>query len=209
MSDTFQVALRELPGTKESRRLRKNGHIPVVLYGHGEQSVSLSVPAEQVEAAIRHHAHVVDLTGAVSETALVKSVQWDTFGQRVLHLDLIRVRKGEKVHANVELELHGEAPGKREGGVVQLLVHAIEIECPVQDLPEVIEVNINDLHLDHSITVKDIKLPANATALADPDMVVVQCVTRGPAFMEEAGPAEAVAEPEIIGRPAKEEEEAE
>ena len=208
MSNTFQVAKRQQLGTLASRKLRRIGQVPAVLYGHGEESVSLSIPADQVHLAIRHHAHVVDLAGDVAGTALLKSVQWDTFGQHVLHLDLIRVDKSEKVHTTVEVVLHGEAPGLTEGGVIKHIIHSLEIECPVQDIPESIEVKVNDLHLDGEIRVKDLRLAPNVKVLADDELVLVQCTARGPEAPLEGGPAPGAggAEPEVIGRAAKEDE---
>jgi large subunit ribosomal protein L25 len=142
---------------------------------------------------------VVQLQGAASGDALVRDVQWDTFGGAVLHLDLTRVSAGETVEMTVPVELRGDAPGTHHGGVVQHLHHELEIRCPVRSLPERLEVNINHLELDGAITVADIKLPAGAEAVLPASDIVVQCV---PAVedADQGGVGSEGAEPELIKR---------
>jgi large subunit ribosomal protein L25 len=207
MADELVAEIREQTGKHENRRLRKAGRIPVVLYGHGKENLSLSVSAEDIDALVRRGSRLIDLRGAVSETAFLRELQWDTWGTHVLHVDLTRISAHEKVEVVVGLELRGEAPGMREGGVVDQSMHEIELECPVAAVPDKIEVNVNNLNLDESITVGDLELPEGATVKAAPEAVVVQCVV--PAELpEEEEAAEAVAgEPEVIG--AKPDEEAE
>jgi large subunit ribosomal protein L25 len=92
MAEVLSVKVRESRGTSRARRQRAAGQIPAILYGHGQESVSLSVPTEQVLGVVRHGGHIVQLEGDVSDTALVRAVQWDPFGVDVLHIDLARVR---------------------------------------------------------------------------------------------------------------------
>ena len=110
-TETINATRREALGTRTARELRAEGKVPAVLYGHGEDNVSLTISADEIMAAIRHRAHVVELEGDVSETALLKDVQWGPFGAEVLHVDLTRVSKGEKAEATIAVELHGDAVG--------------------------------------------------------------------------------------------------
>jgi len=80
MSDTVEVSLRTGTGSRESQRLRKQGRVPAILYGHGEKCVDLSASTDAVKAAVRHGSRVVNLTGAVKTAALVRELQWDTYG---------------------------------------------------------------------------------------------------------------------------------
>ncbi|NUQ63393.1 MAG: 50S ribosomal protein L25 [Pirellulales bacterium] len=209
MAETLNVQIRETRGKRRARRQRAAGVIPGILYGHGEETVSLSVPAEQLDAAIRHGSRLVNLAGAVTEQAFIRELQWDTWGTHILHVDLTRVSAHEKVEVRVAVELRGEAPGVKQGGIVEQPIHELDIECEVSSIPEKIEVNINHLELDQSITVADLKLPPTVRVLEDATAVVVQCNV--PA--EEAEPAEGVpaegAEPELIGRKKTEEGEEE
>ena len=91
MSEVLHVELREQTGTAATRRLRKAGQTPVVLYGHGQGSVHLTVASTEVAALVRHHGKTVQLMGAASDHALVSDMQWDPLGIDVLHLDLVRV----------------------------------------------------------------------------------------------------------------------
>jgi large subunit ribosomal protein L25 len=206
MSEALTVKLRESTGKRNARRMRLSGSIPAVLYGHGEQTKSLSVPAEQLAAALRHGARLIELQGDVSEKAFIRQLQWDTYGAHVLHLDLTRVSEHEKIQMKVPVELRGEAPGVKNGGVIEHLLHEVEIECAASAIPEKLQVRINDLQLDGQITVGEIQLPSGVEVLAEADAVVVQCVM--PKVEQEPGEGDlgGGVEPEIIGRKASEDE---
>ncbi len=206
MAEELSVEIRETRGKLNNRRLRRSGHIPAVLYGHGRENISLSVPTDQLDTAIRHGSRLVNLTGAVSESAFVRELQWDTWGTHVLHVDFTRISADEKVEVQVSLELRGEAPGVKEGGVVEQLIYEVQLDCPAGAIPEKISVNINGLRLDESITLNDLELPEDAAIVGATEGVVVHCVTPTEAPEEEAAEAEA-GEPEVIG--AKPEEETE
>lgn len=200
MSDQLQVALRKESGKLRNRRLRQSGQLPAVLYGHGEESVSLAVSADQLEASLRHGAHVVDLQGDAKGQALLQDIQWDTFQQHILHVDLLRVDASDRVTVEIPLVLHGIAPGESEGGVVETLFHEIEIETSPSQIPEHLEVNINELHLGDSLKVSDLQgLPSGAKAMLDDDTTLVQCVEKT-IVPDEDEVAEGGAEPEVIGR---------
>jgi large subunit ribosomal protein L25 len=205
MSDTLRVEVRESRGKRHARRLRQSGAIPAVLYGHGEANLSLSIPHDQVKAAVRHGARVVDLSGAVSEKAFIRDLQWDTFGLEVLHIDLARVSADEKVEVEVTVELRGEAPGAKEGGVVTQFLHQVTVESLVTAIPEKLSLRINALALNQSLTAANIELPPGTVLVTPEDTVVVQCLV--PKEEEEAAPLSAEgAEPELIGRKPGEEE---
>jgi large subunit ribosomal protein L25 len=208
MAETLDVQIRTSRGKRQARKQRRSGVIPAVLYGHGEGTVSLSVPAEQLEAALRHGSRVVELRGAVNDIALIKELQWDTWGTHVLHLDFARVSKDETVEVESPIVLRGEAPGQREGGVLQHLLHSARIRCLVTAIPEKLEVSINHLQLNQALAVRDLVPPPGVEILADKDEIVVQCSPPAEEKEEEPVAAEG-AEPEVIGRKAAEEEEAE
>jgi large subunit ribosomal protein L25 len=205
MAEVLQVKVRDEAGSNAVKRVRRAGNVPAVLYGHREANVSLSVPSDQLHAAIRHGAKMVELQGDISDTALIREVQWDALGHSVLHIDLTRVSATEKVRVTIPVELRGEAPGVRQGGMIEHMVHEVDIECPAASLPERIEVNINALQVGDSIKLGDLKLPEGVVLLGDEDDMVVHCVAVTELSEEEEAAAEA-GEPEIIGRKAEEEE---
>ena len=206
-AEVVNVKVRSERGKRQARRLRANGFIPAVIYGHGEQTVSLSVSAEEVTGALRHGTRIVSLQGDLKEQAFIRDVQWDTFGNDVLHLDFTRVSAGEMLATTVALECRGEAPGTRTGGVVEQPLHELPIRCPANAITDKIEININALELGQSILVGDLQLPSGAETTVAADTVVVQCVERAVAEEEEAAPS-GPAEPEVIGRKPDEEGEA-
>ncbi len=204
MTDALNAKIRQQVGSNAVKEVRNAGWIPAVLYGHGLENVNLSLPGDELTAAIRHGEKMVNLAGEVKESALISDVQWDTFGIDVLHVDLTRVSASELVQVAVKLELRGEAPGAKEGGLIDHLAHEIRIECPASAIPKSIEVSINSLGLTEALKVGDIELPEGAKLLTPPEVVVVQC--NAPAEVAEEEEEAAAVEPEVIGRKDEDEE---
>ncbi len=203
---TLSVERREAVGKRRNRRLRESGKTPAVLYGHKQEVVNLSVSTEQVEAALRHGSRFVQLSGAASERAFIKEVQWNVWGDVVLHVDFTRVSEHERVQLSVPVVLRGEAPGLKDGGVIKQHLHMIEIEAEPTSAPEHIAVGINSLGFNQQIRVADVLVPEGVKLLADPETLVVECSEQ---VVVEETETEAVegAEPEVIGRKKEEEEE--
>lgn len=204
-NDVLNVSIRESRGTRESRRMRAQGHTPAVLYGHGEASVSLTVSSVELSTFLRRGGKMTRLAGDLTEDVLVREVQWDAMGNEILHVDLTRVSIGEQVETTVSVDLRGEAPGTRTGGVVQHILHEVQLRCPVQSIPDKLQVSIGGLELGQSLTVADLELPEGAEVLSDSTDVVVQCVEPAAELDEEAAATDG-AEPEVIGRKESDEE---
>ena len=202
---TLKVELRDTYGKRANRRLRASGRVPAVLYGHKKEGKNLALSAAELEAAIRHGNRFVALSGGLSESAFIKDVQWNTWGTEVLHVDFARASADEKIRVTVPIELRGESPGTKDGGVVKHALHAIELECEAASVPEKIEVNINRLEFGQVLHVSDIELPQGAKALIEASTVVVSCVAPVEISEEETAATEGT-EPEIIGRKKTEEE---
>jgi large subunit ribosomal protein L25 len=210
MPETLNVKRREEIGSARNRRLRATGQVPAVLYGHGEASLSLSIPAKDIWHAIKQGGKVVALAGEVSDRALIRAVQWDVWGKDLIHIDLLRVSEKDKVKTKVTVELKGTAVGTTEGGVVEFVTHEVEIECPALSIPDKLVVNITDMHLGNAIHAKELALPEGARMLTMGEAVVVHCVAPHIEEVAEPTAAEAgAAEPEVIGKKEKEEGEEE
>lgn len=208
MADQIPTTARSKGGKHSNRRLRFSGQTPAVLYGHGKENISLSVPSDALSAALRHGGRMVGLTGAVNESAFIKAMQWDTYGTEVLHVDFTRISMDELVKVNLVIELRGQAPGVKEGGVVEQLLHDVPVECPAGAIPEKLYVSVNQLKLNDTISLAQLELPAKSKVFGDPETVVVQCVVPVEKPEEAAGEG-ATAEPEVIGAKKEEEEEKE
>jgi large subunit ribosomal protein L25 len=206
MSDTFEVSLRTGKGSRESRRLRKSGKVPAILYGHGEKCIDLSASREAVQAAVRHGSRVVNLTVAVKTAALVRELQWDTYGVEPIHVDFLRVSASEHIRVKVPVHLKGECPGQRAGGVVNLVRHEVELDCTADHVPEFVYANVAHLEVGHALRVRDLELQHGAKPAGNADDTVVTCMVPGKKAEETA--TTAGAEPEVIGRKAGDEGEA-
>jgi large subunit ribosomal protein L25 len=193
-------------GTRKAEKLRAAGKIPAVIYGHKKETLSVSLPGEELLNAILHKARVLDLrTDGAVQKVLIRELQWDHLGKELLHVDFERIRADERVEVSVPIELRGIAPGVTAGGLLDQPLHTLTIECLAISIPESIRVPIGELQLDGAIHVRDLTLPPGVKAVTDPDAIVVHITA--PAAEPAAAPAEAAAsaEPEVIGRKAAEE----
>jgi large subunit ribosomal protein L25 len=202
---------RQGNGSQTAKKLRRQGLIPAILYGHKEETIPLSVPVGELKSAVRHGARVVDLkTPAKLEKALIKELQWDHLGKELLHADFYRVSADERITLSVRIELRGTAPGVTAGGVLNQPLHTLNVECLAIAVPESIRVPIGELQIDAAVHVRDLHLPEGVKVLDDPDAIVVQIA---PPIVEAepapAGPAAETAEPEVITRAKAPEEEEE
>ena len=204
MADLLNVEARDTTGTLRMRRLRKTGKIPAVLYGHGEGVVSLTIARKEIDKIVGHGGHIVELKGAVTEGALIKEVQWDAFGSSILHVDLTRIDPNEKVEVTLPVSLKGDAPGTHNGGVVSHAKHELTIICPANKVVDALELKINGLELDQTLTAADVELPAGAELAGDPNEVIASCSapSAAPALADDE---DAATEPEVIGEKKEEE----
>ena len=197
---------RESLGSRKVKRLRDQGLIPGVVYGHKEAVVPVTLPKKELTGHIDRGAHVFDLSlNGKAEKVLVKDVQYDHLGIEVLHIDLARVSADERVEVTVPLELKGTPKGEAEGGVLQQIVNELEIECLVTEIPDNVTHNVSEMGIDDVVHIRDLKLPAGAKALQDEDLIVAMVKV----IEEEAAapaPEGETAEPEVIGRKPEDEE---
>ena len=209
-SEVVVAQKRDERGSRAAQRLRAGGRVPAVVYGHKEETIPLSVAAEDILRVIHHRARVIDLqTESKVEKALIREIQWDHLGKDVLHVDFARVTADERIEIDVPIELRGIAPGVAAGGLLDQPLHTLPVECLALSAPESIRVNINDLQIDGVIHVRDLHLPPDVKVLADPDAIVVHVKAPQAEAAAPAAPAAEQAEPEIIGRARPEEEEKE
>ncbi len=205
MAEVLSVEQRTADGSRVAKRLRRAGEVPAILYGHGEKNLPLAIKSEQISAAVRHGVRVVDLQGAANEKAFIRALQWDVYGIEILHVDLTRVSEHERIQVEVKVGLRGEAPGIKDGGVVEHLVHEVEIDCEALAIPEKLFVSINELKVGDSLTAAAIQLPAGVTLITDVNEVIVHCIV--PVEVDESTAEAGAAEPEVIGRKPDEESE--
>jgi large subunit ribosomal protein L25 len=162
---------RDQFGKGAARKIRAAGKIPAVLYGHGTDPQHLTLPAHQMGLILRKANAVLDLDIAgTSQLALVKDVQKDPVHQIIEHIDLIIVRRGEKVQIDIPVHVEGEP---FSGTIVVQDLSTVSVEAEATHIPEHIVVDVEGLEDGTHITAADLELPAGSTLLSDPEALVV------------------------------------
>jgi large subunit ribosomal protein L25 len=198
---------RTTSGSASSRQLRAKGKVPGILYGHGQEVVMLSLPGDALRHALESGHRLVSLRlGDRQEGALVKEVQYDTWGQEILHVDFGRVALDETVNVEVEVVSHGTPKGALSGGVLEQPLRRVKVACKADSIPDQIRVEVERLDLNDKVQVKDLPVPPGVKITEDPDSIVfIVKETREEEVVTAAPAAEAGAvEPEVIKRAVKE-----
>ncbi|MEK7330205.1 MAG: 50S ribosomal protein L25 [Candidatus Eisenbacteria bacterium] len=207
---------RERLGKGGARKARAAGHIPAVLYGHGEEPVPVSIQAREFDLALRGHKGgnpIVNLAvGGGEYTALIRDVQYDPVSHGILHLDFQHISLTETIEVKVAVHLTGLPLGVKDGGgILETILRELEVRCLPTAIPPSIEVDVSHLNIGDSVHVREVTVP-DVTILSDGDETIATVVP--PTVMEEK-PAEEVVtevaptEPEVIAKGKKDEEEAE
>jgi large subunit ribosomal protein L25 len=209
MSDiaALTVEKRDGRGSRAAAKLRKQGKIPAVVYGHKQEPVSIAVNYDELDRAVRVlHARVFDLKlDGTSESVLLKDLQWDHLGSEMIHADFARVSRDEKVKVTVPVKLKN-APKSTGGGVLDQPLHTLHIECPAISIPDDVTIDITDLTLGHPIHVRELPVPAGATILDPAEAVVVQLKLPGASETATALPGAEPVQPEVIKKEKKAED---
>lgn len=207
---TLEAEIRKEVG-KRARRLRKEGKIPGIFYLHGEDNITIAVPERSLHKFLQSaETHIVNLklNDGRTRSCILRDIQFDPVTDRPLHVDFQGLRADEKLTIEVPIVVVGGTPkGVKEGGVLQLVMHKLRISCLPKDIPQHIEVNAEELAINHSIHVRDITVP-NVTILDSVDNTIVAVIPPTIEKVAEPGvaPVEEITEPEVIAKGKKEEE---
>jgi large subunit ribosomal protein L25 len=193
-------------GSRTTAKMRGQGRMPAVIYGHKQDPAHISFDQKEVTHLLHQHTHLIEVVvDSKTEPCLVKDVQWDHLGSNILHIDLARVDLTEQVTVEVDLVLAGDPVGLKESG--SFLQHGndqLEVSCLASQIPDQIKIDISGLGVGDQITVADLKLPPGVTATSDDETVIASIQVVG----EEAEPVEgdaAAIVPEVIGKKEAEE----
>lgn len=194
---------RESRGSAESRRLRARGIVPGVLYGSGKNAHPFSVEERELRRVLTggHGLHaILDVVFEGQKTAhhaVLKEYQLDPVRPRLLHIDLHEVRLDQPIHAQVAVELVGESPGVKEGGVLTLVSREMNVEALPMEVPDRLELDISAMAIGDSVRVSDITAPEGVELLDDPETVVA--IVTPPTKVEEPEPEEEELEEGVEG----------
>ncbi|TRW49434.1 50S ribosomal protein L25/general stress protein Ctc [Aliidiomarina halalkaliphila] len=203
----FKAEIRNDLGKGASRRLRREGHVPAILYGGSEDAVSLTLNHDKIINAADHegfYSHILTLhIGGKKQQAILKDVQRHPFKPKITHLDFQRVSAKEELHTNLPIHFIGEDAVKKAGGVVVHQMNDIEIACLPKDLPEYIEIDVSALEIGDNIHLSQITAPKGVTFVEltrgeDHDPVLVT-VSKPKAEKVEDDAPEAPEAPEVAG----------
>jgi large subunit ribosomal protein L25 len=185
-------ALRNEFGKGASRRIRRDGQVPAVIYGHGEKPTHISLPAREVGVAIKTSNVLLNIDlGEKQELVLPKSIVRNPLKGTLEHIDLIIVRRGERVVVNVPVHTTGKHDPE---GILEHVNNTIEVEVDVTSIPQFFELDITGLMAGDSKLAEDVVLPAGITLKSEPKMVVAHVSVR--AAIEEVAPVAVAADGE-------------
>lgn len=196
----LEAQIREHTGSKAAARVRKQGQLPAVVYGHKQDPVAIALNAHEFSEGLHHGHRLMDVKiGGKIQKMIIKELQYDYLGRDIVHADLMRVDVMETVRVTVPIELKGTAQGTHEGGIVEEHADHIEVECLVTNMPESIVVPVKDLGVGQGIHAGEIALPDGVTLISSPETLLVACHVVAAAKSTEELEEEAPAAPEVIG----------
>ncbi|MFQ5956854.1 MAG: 50S ribosomal protein L25 [Candidatus Brocadiales bacterium] len=199
---------RTQQGTRAARRLRREGKVPAILYGHKEDTLSLVVQEKDFETALQTGAKMfrVHLDND-EQNALLKAMQYDSFGRKILHVDFIRVAMDEEVTLEVSIELRGTPVGVEKGGVLEQTLRMVHVKCLPTMIPDKLAVDVSKLDVGEHLALKDVAAPSGVAIVHD-DLNTAVAHVKLLAVREEEAPTEEeglAKEPEVIAKKPKEE----
>lgn len=196
----LDVTSRSTGSSRATRRLRREGLVPGVLYGKGGDALSFAVGARDLRHALAGSGAVLELAidGGGAEPAVLKDAQRHPVRGEIMHVDLLRVDLNVAIHAVVALELTGgeDAPGTKEGGVLEHVTRELNIEALPGDIPEVITLDVSALSINDTLTLEAVTAPDGVTFLDDVHTTVV---TLTPPRLQDEDEDEIESETELIG----------
>ncbi|GIH99102.1 50S ribosomal protein L25/general stress protein Ctc [Planobispora takensis] len=172
-------------GKGAARKIRREHKVPVVLYGHGTAPQHLTLPGHELLLALRTPNVLIRLEGAVTELALPKGVQRDPLKGFLEHVDLLLVKRGEKVTVDIPVTVVGEVAD----GILDQQMVSVSVEAEATHIPQGVEVSVEGLEVGAHVTAGDLKLPKGATLIADPEAMVLIVSAAPTAEVEEEAEA--------------------
>jgi len=196
----LEAQVREQTGSKAAARLRKEGRVPAVVYGHKQEAVAISLDAHDFLQGLHRGHRLIDVkVQGKTQKMILKDLQYDYLGRDIVHVDLMRVDVTETVRVTIPIELKGTAQGTHEGGIVEEHADRIEVECVVTNMPEVITVSVKEVGVGDVLHAGDIPLPEGVALASPPDTILVTCHLVAAAKTTEELEEEAPTAPEVIG----------
>src|SRR5436190_7552646 len=172
-STSLTIQPREISNSRSTRRLRREGRVPGVLYGLGQDPLCFSVDARELRHALHAAGAVLELSGdgESATAAVLKDSQRHPVRGEVLHIDLLRVDLNKPIQSPVPVHLVGgeDAPGVKEGGVLEHVTREVTVEALPSDIPEALDVDVSEMNINDTVTLEALTAPAGVTNIDDPE----------------------------------------
>jgi large subunit ribosomal protein L25 len=199
-STALKVAGREPSGSRGTRRLRREGLVPGIVYGGGEDPLPFQVDARELRQALAHAGAVLDLSvdGSGATPVVLKELARHPVNGHTLHIDLLRVRLDQVIQSTVVLELTGseDAPGVKEGGVLEQVTRELTIEALPTEIPDTLQHDVSGLQIGDTVTLATVSAPSGVTLVDDPETVIA---TLTPPRLQLEDENEIEEETEVVG----------
>ena len=177
MSVSLNVEKREAQSKGKLNQLRQDGKVPGVVYGQKIKEASpIAVDERELQALLKSNPNAVleiEVPTAGKQPVMITDIQRDSLSRKLLHIDLHQIDMNSEVTTSVRIEVTGEAVGVKEGGVMQTVLHELEITCLPNSIPESVSIDVSELQVGESLAVSEVKLPKGVSTSVDSEMIIV------------------------------------
>ncbi|MDA7877363.1 50S ribosomal protein L25 [Akkermansiaceae bacterium] len=176
-TQTLKATTRQRTGSGVLKQMRREGQLPSVIYGKGTENVNIKVDTKILTDMLAHSASAniivdLDVEGSGTQTAFIQSTQKDALTGALLHADFLAVDDSTVINASLPVVLHGEPAGVKNGGLLEQMIHTLDIACSPKSLPESIDADVEALEIGESLTIGGLKLPEGVTTVVAEDVLI-------------------------------------
>ncbi|MDB4311161.1 50S ribosomal protein L25 [Akkermansiaceae bacterium] len=176
-TQTLEATTRQRTGSGVLKQMRREGQLPSVIYGKGTENVNIKVDTKILTDMLAHSASAniivdLDVEGSGTQTAFIQSTQKDALTGALLHADFLAVDDSTVINASLPVVLHGEPAGVKNGGLLEQMIHTLDIACSPKSLPESIDADVEALEIGESLTIGGLKLPEGVTTVVAEDVLI-------------------------------------
>ncbi|MGJ8696866.1 MAG: 50S ribosomal protein L25 [Verrucomicrobiaceae bacterium] len=193
-TQTLKAETRQRTGSGVLKQMRREGYLPSVIYGTKTENVNIKIETKVLTDILAHSASAnilldLEIEGSGTQSAFLQSTQSDPLTGKLLHADFLALSADTKIHASLPVVLHGDSVGVQAGGVLEQMIHSLDISCSPKDLPEQLDADVEELGIGESLTIGDLKLPKGVTTTISDDVLVA--IVNEPRLSQEEEDAEA------------------
>ena len=206
---TLKAEGRARTGSGVLKQMRREGYVPSVIYGGGTENQNVKIDAKTFRDMLNHAVSDsilvnLDIEGGGTQLAFLQDVQHNALTNEILHVDFLAVDQKTEIHANLPLELVGEPLGAQEGGLLEHMLHSLEVSCLPKDLPESISADVSHLDIGDALHIGEMTFPEGVKPILNDDVVVAIVAKARAAISEDAEDGDAPTEPEVTSEAAAE-----